>query len=170
MVAPMTPTHRRTTTWAAYAASSWSLLFAAMSFYWAVGGRAGIATQGPTIRNLAESREPWFVAVLWITGVLKVVGALLALALARPATRRIVRLPLQVLGWGAGVGMMLYGGVPLVVGGLALAGVLGEGESIDRTALWWHILLWDPWWLLGGLCFAAAAWSYQRRSRLLGVA
>jgi hypothetical protein len=164
-VAP--PARWRTENWAAYAACAWSLVFAAMSFYWAVGGRAGIATQGPTIRDLAEAREPWFVAVLWITGVLKVVGALLALA--RPTARRILRRPLLVLGWGAGVGMVLYGGVPLVVGGLALARVIGGTEPVDRPGLWWHVLLWDPWWMLGGSLFAAAALSYQGHSRLPGV-
>lgn len=37
----------RTATWAGYAASVWAFVFAAISFYWAVGGTAGGSTIGP---------------------------------------------------------------------------------------------------------------------------
>jgi hypothetical protein len=32
-------------------------------------------------------------------------------------------------------------------------------------ALRWHLVLWDPWWLGGGVLLGIAAWGYQRRSR-----
>jgi hypothetical protein len=37
-------------------------------------------------------------------------------------------------------------------------------ESVDWTGLLWHVVLWDPWWLLGGILFCVAALDYHRRS------
>jgi hypothetical protein len=70
-------------------------------------------------------------------------------------------------GWIAGVGMLLYGGVNFVVGAVvALLRALAVLETpADTSAFWWHLLLWDPWWILGGVLFSLAAWAYQRRSR-----
>ena len=33
----------------------------------------------------------------------------------------------------------------------------------DTAAFWWHLLLWDPWWMLGGALFSLAALNCQRR-------
>lgn len=43
--------------WIVYAASAWWILFAAMSFYWAVGGTFGLASLGEGIEELAAARE-----------------------------------------------------------------------------------------------------------------
>ena len=56
-----------------------------------------------------------------------------------------------------------YGWVLVAVGALALTGVLGE--PADPTALRWHVLLWDPWFLLWGLLLVVAALSRRRPSR-----
>jgi hypothetical protein len=153
---------RPTTPWAGYAACAWALIFAAMSFYWAAGGDLGIETQAPSIRESAEARAPWFVALLWATGAAKVVGGLLALALVRPWGRLVPRWMLLVAGWGVGIGMTLYGGLGLIVDGLRAGGLL---DRSDAAAVWWHLLLWDPWWWLGGLLLMAAAWQAQRGAR-----
>ena len=58
---------------AAYAACAWAVVFAAASFYWAAGGTAGADTIGGVITRL-----PGIVALLWVTGALKVIGALLS--------------------------------------------------------------------------------------------
>jgi hypothetical protein len=154
--------------WAGYAACAWALVFAAMSFYWAAGGRIGIETQAGSIQTAAQDPDAEFVAVLWVTGVVKVVGALLALALIQRWGRKIRRRMLLVAAWIAGGGMVLYGGVNFVVG--AVVALLRAIEVIDTpadtSAFWWHLLLWDPWWILGGVLFSIAALNYQRRSRV----
>lgn len=159
------PTHRpRSLAWAGYAACGWALVFAAMSFYWAAGGELGIETQAPGIREYAEAREPWFVALLWGTGVAKVIGGLLALALVQPRGRTLPRRLLLIAGWVAGVGMTLYGGLNLVTAvavTVLSAARLTDGPE-DAAAFWWHLLLWDPWWLAGGILFLAATWHAQR--------
>lgn len=75
--------------WAAYGACGWAFLFAALSFYWALGGIAGIDAVSPAIVSLARARVPWLIALLWITGILKIGSGLIALALIQPWGRRI---------------------------------------------------------------------------------
>jgi hypothetical protein len=72
-----------TTPWAAYAACALALLSAVPSFYWALGGTAGLDTVGGTLEELGRAHDPRGVALGAGAGLLKVAGGLLALALAR---------------------------------------------------------------------------------------
>ncbi len=161
------PARPRRAVWAAYAACAWSFAFAALSFYWAAGGTAGVETLGHALKEaaLASRPDPHLVPLLWATGAVKVLGALCALALVRPWGQALPRRLLLIPAWLAGAGMVAYGGIPLVVNGLMLAGLLVIPGSVDWTAIRWHVVLWDPWWLLGGVLFVVAARSDQRRSR-----
>lgn len=156
---------------AGYAACAWALVFAAVSFYWAAGGTIGADTIGPALASLALARDPEFVAILWITGALKLVAGLLALALVQRWGWFIPRwLPL-IAGWGAAIGLILYGGASFVQHALMVTGAIAiPAGLVGETAARWHLLLWDPWWLLGGLLFAAATWGYgQHTARGGGV-
>ena len=93
-------------TWAGYAACAWAMVFAAMSFYWAAGGTTGIGTQANSIQEVARDPDARFTAVLWATGVLKVVGAVLALALVQRWGRMIPRRMLLAAGWIAGATLL----------------------------------------------------------------
>ena len=44
------------------------------------------------------------------------------------------------------------------------AGVRSIPTALGSDALRWHLLLWDPWWLLGGILFAGAAWQYEQET------
>lgn len=61
--------------------------------------------------------------------------------------------------------LTLYGGLLVAVGALVLAGVVRPAGLVDRTALRWHVLLWDLWFLVWGLLLGVAAWQYGRQSR-----
>ena len=150
----------RSTTWAGYAACVWALSFAAISFYWAAGGTAGSDTIGPTITNMAH--DPAFIAVLWVTGTLKLLGGFLALALVHSWGRGLPRRVLLIAAWGGGILMALYGAGSWVQEGLMVVGVIRIPTGLGHTAAVWHVLLWDPWWLLGGILFIIAAWSFDR--------
>jgi len=52
---PAPPTRSRATPWAAYAACALALLYAVPSFYWALGGTAGLHTVGGAIERLGRS-------------------------------------------------------------------------------------------------------------------
>jgi Protein of unknown function (DUF3995) len=164
------PTRRsRPTAWTAYAACALALLSAVPSFYWAAGGTIGLDTLGGAIEDLARARDPAGVALGISAGVLKVAGGLLALALVRPWGQLVPRRLLLGVAWVASVVLTTYGGLLVALGALVLAGVIRPAGPVDRMALWWHVLLWDLWFLVWGLLLGVAAWHYGRESRDRGA-
>jgi hypothetical protein len=139
------------------------------SFYWALGGTAGLATVGGTIEQLGRAHDPAGVALGAGAGLLKVAGGLLALALARPWGRAVPRRLLLGAAWAASTVLTAYGGLLVVVGALVLTGVINPSGPVDRTALRWHVMVWDLWFLVWGLLLAVAAWHDGRRSRDRGA-
>jgi len=152
----------RAMAWAGYTACALALLSAVPSFYWALGGTAGLDTVGGAIEELARTRDTGGVALGIGAGALKVAGGLLALALVRPWGRVIPRRLLLAAAWSASTVLTVYGGVLVAVGALVLTGVIRPAAPVDWTALRWHVLFWDPWFLVWGLLLGAAAWHYGR--------
>lgn len=151
--------------WAAYAAAAWAFVFAAVSFYWAAGGTVGLATLATSIQEDARERTSAFLAMVWLTGALKVLGGVLALALARPWGRRLPRRLLLVAAWGGGIVLVLYEGASWVEAALMEAGVIDIPASLGADAARWNLLLWRPWWVLGGVLFLLAARDFTRTTR-----
>ncbi|MFI1584274.1 DUF3995 domain-containing protein [Embleya sp. NPDC020630] len=144
--------------WPGRAVAAWGVLFALPSFYWALGGLSGASTAvAPALVELARERDPGFVAVLWVTGVLKLVGAALGLALIhlRGGGRRRDRV-LQFLAWGA-VFLLAWHGMEFVVHGVLVEADVISVDPDLRTVRRWYTYLWGPWFLAGGLGFALAA-------------
>jgi hypothetical protein len=158
-------TRPRATAWPAYAACALALLSAVPSFYWALGGTSGLDTVGGAIEELARARDPAGVALGAGAGVLKVAGALLALALVRPWGRAVPRRVLLGVAWAGSMLLTAYGGVQVAVGSLVLTGVVRPSGPVDRTALRWHVMLWDLWFLVWGLLLGAAARQHAREPR-----
>src|SRR5215207_6982161 len=136
---PAPPTRSPATARAAYAACALALLYAVPSFYWALGGTAGLDTVGGAIEELSRSRDPAGIALGLGAGVLKVAGALLALALVRPWGRGIPRRLLLGAAWAASTVLTAYGGLLVAVGALVLTGVINPAGPVDRRALRWHV-------------------------------
>lgn len=153
---------------AAYAASAWALVFAAMSFYWAGGGTVGLDTLGNELERDALAREPDTIALVWVTGFLKVLGAGLALALVQRWGRSISRRILLTVSSAVGLLVVLYAVASFAQHGLMKAGAADTPAALGSSAVTWHLALWDPFWLLGGALFTAAAWRYARMSRRPG--
>lgn len=150
--------------WAGYSACVWGVLFAAMSFYWAAGGLVGQGTIGPAVEGPALAREPGFVALMWITAVLKLAAAALGLALATGHPHWLPRWLLLLAGWGAASLLSLYGVANLVQHLLIVAGVVDLPTGLGG-ALPWHLFLWNPVWLSGAILFTLATVFYSRTSR-----
>jgi hypothetical protein len=158
----------QTSRWHIYAAL-WSFIFALISFYWGIGGTIGLETLGEGIKAQALAGDPEILLVNWIGVFGKVLIGLLALAAGRrwllPRLNHGLRLGL----WIAGGLLALYGSLNLVQHILMLTGIAPIARSLGSlAAVRWHLFLWDPWWLLGGILFLLAA-SKQLRNAAMNV-
>lgn len=160
------PTHRRALAWSwpGYAAAAVAFSFAAVTFYWSAGGMAGVSTLGGRFEEWAVARDPMIVTLLWFTGVLKVAGAMLALALVQPWGRRLPRRWLLLAAWSGAVLLTVYGVLQVTSVALVAFGVVTPSPPPDATVLWWRLLLWEPWFLLWGVLLGLTAWSARKRS------
>jgi hypothetical protein len=146
---------------AAVAAFAWAVLFGLISFYWAAGGTHGVGTLSHSIQEMAERREPGFVASVWLTGIAKVLGGLVPLALAFDWGRIVPRRALAWLCWIGGTLLVLYGLGDMVRAALVIGGIVEPSEPADRDIARWYLVLWGPVWVVVGACFLATAWHHR---------
>lgn len=147
---------------AGYAAAAVALLYAAVSVHWALGGKVLLSTVGGWVEDLGQRGGAAPVVVGLLAAGTKLAGAMLALALVHPAGRRLRQRPLWALA-AAGSGILvLYGGALVVAGALVLTGVITPAGAVDRSALRWHVLVWDSWFLLWGLLLGLTVLSRRR--------
>ena len=156
-------TQSRSLALAVYAATAYWLVFAAMSFYWAAGGTLGLGTLGEGVGELAAAREPWFVGLVVVTGLVKLVPVVLVQATIRPWGRRVPRSVLVAALVLVGVGMVGYGLVNSVVQGLVFLELI-DPDEVDRVGLMWRLTFWNPWWMVGGMATGVVGLVYWRSS------
>lgn len=149
---------------AAYAACAWGVIFAGISFYWALGGRGLLDTVGGAIQRRAEAGDQALLAAVWATAVLKLVGAALALALVRPWGRRLPRRPLVWVGGGCAVLLTLYGGLLEIGNALVAAHVVKPSQPVSWKALWWHLAVWDASFFVWGILIGVAWIGFRRKA------
>ncbi|WP_330333831.1 DUF3995 domain-containing protein [Streptomyces sp. NBC_00536] len=156
------PLRLRMGRWPGFAAGAWGVLFAVPSFIWALGSTFGArSTVAPSLVKLAEDRVTWFLAVLWVTGLLKLFGALVGIGLTRRRGTWTGRLTV-FCGAGATVLLIWHGCLFVVHGVLVEAGARVVAPDLAGLTHW-YLYLWGPWFITGGLAFAAATTRYVRR-------
>jgi Protein of unknown function (DUF3995) len=146
----------------AVAAAVLAFASAAVTAYWLLGGTVGLNTVGGKIEEQARERTTLAVVALAATLVAKLAAVALALALAAARTR--TRRSVIALGLLGGAVLALYGGVLVLAGAIALAGV-GDSSGRDDYALRWHVFFWDPWFFVWGVALALAALRARRLTR-----
>ncbi|MEU8779909.1 DUF3995 domain-containing protein [Streptomyces sp. NPDC048606] len=148
--------------WLGFAAAAWGVLFALPSFAWALGGTFGVrSTVAPALVKLAHDRVTWFLAVLWLTGLLKLLGALIGIGLTRRRGTWAGRF-LVFCGGGAAVLLVWHGCQFVLHGVLVEAGARAVAPDLAGLTRW-YLYLWGPWFVAGGLAFAAATVNHVRR-------
>jgi hypothetical protein len=158
------PTARRA--WPAYSAAAWALLFGAQSLSAAIavmsGSAFGADTVGADIAHMARTGDRGLVATLWLAAFAKALVGALALAPVRPFGRRLPRRALTVTTTVVGALILLYGVANLAQHVLMKTGATAIPPGLGADALPWHLWLWDPYWILGGLLFLLAAAASAR--------
>ncbi len=152
-----------TRTWPAYAAAAVAFVFALVSFYWGAGGTALVSTLGGRIEELALARDPLIITVVWVTGVAKLAGAVLALALVQRWGCRLPQRTLRATAWVGAVLLTAYGLLQVSAVALVAVGAVTPDVPIDPDVLRWRLLVWEPWFLEWGLLLGLATWTTRRR-------
>jgi len=146
---------------AGYAATILGLGYAALSLYWTLGGTALLGTVGGEVGDLARrGGAAAFTLGLGAT-LLKIAGCAVSYLLVRTRGRsRWVLLPAAL----GGFVLIVYGGVLVAVGALVLTGAVEPDSAVDWTALRWHVVLWDLWFLVWGVALTTATIAFRRQS------
>jgi hypothetical protein len=140
-------------------AGAWCALFAGLHVYWASGGNLGLASSAG--HDLASRRPAAFVVFgLWGVATVLVTGAVLAMiAGGRALSIRWLRVFRALMALVA-AGLLLRGGYVE----LALATNLGGvRQAVGPLETHWSLVLWNPWFLLGGASFGVLAVAVHRR-------
>ncbi|MGJ9422556.1 DUF3995 domain-containing protein [Aeromicrobium sp. CF3.5] len=128
---------------------------AVVSMWWLCGGTLGLDALGGGLERLARERSVTALAALSMVVVAKLVAVVLAWSMTRS---RVSPTLVRLATWGgaalAGYGLLLTAG--------SAVGLVLDGDGADRTALWWHALLWDPWFAMWGLALMVAGRSAAR--------
>ena len=137
------------------------LAYAAISVYWAAGGRWLLNTVGISLSQPGQAGHLAALLAVWAAAGVKAFAAVLPLLAigvwprtANGGLRRLAR----VLTWVEAAILTGYGLVLTASGLLVQAGVIKAAAHADRLALKWHAYLWDPWFLIWGIFVFLALW------------
>ncbi|MFD1413062.1 DUF3995 domain-containing protein [Oceanobacillus jeddahense] len=137
----------------------WTVLFAGMSFYWAMGGRLGVRSLGGAIYEMSLHPEPSFILVVWLTGFVKLLGALLLLLLLVPWKNTVISKVLYYLTKIAGVFLFVYGLLNFITISMGAFAILDM--DLEAHATFWRLVFWEPFWMIGGICYFFSVKKYR---------
>ncbi|MCT1904645.1 DUF3995 domain-containing protein [Oceanobacillus sojae] len=141
----------RVNTWWLTLGVVWSVIFAGMSFYWAMGGMLGVRSLGGAIYEMSFDPEPSFILIVWLTGFAKLLGAVLLLLLPVPWRNAAISKVLYYLIKIAGVFLFLYGLLNFITISLSAFAILDMNLEVHAT--FWRLVFWEPFWMAGGICY-----------------
>jgi hypothetical protein len=147
------------------------LAYAAISVYWAVGGKWLLDTVGISLSRPGQAGRAAALLAVWGAAALKAIAAalpLLAVLSRDPWPRTAGRGPrklVRVLTWIEAAILVGYGLILTAIGLLVQAGVIKASAHADHVALRWHAYLWDPWFLVWGILVTVALWRSRPPER-----
>src|SRR4051794_40838379 len=129
-----------------WVAACWSVILAAVHFFWALGGSLGLAESAGA--RLASERPLSFVAFgLWGVGALLLAAGVIGALLAGQSMTGGRRRALLLLGAGIAAILLLRA---VVIELLLLTRGLQGAQAVSDSQRYWTLVLWNPWFLLGG--------------------
>jgi len=134
-----------------YLGVTWTILFACMSFYWAMGGMLGVRSLGGEIYEIALNPEPSFILIVWITGFMKLLGIVILMLLLANWRNSRIRKILYFITKTLGLLLFIYGLLNIITISLSILGILDF--KIDHYAAPWRLFFWEPYWMLGGIFY-----------------
>mgnify|MGYP001171381186 CR=1 FL=1 len=129
----------------------WTGLFAAMSFYWAMGGSFGIKSLGGSIYEQSLNPEPSFIIIVWITGFVKLLGVVLLCMLLVSWQSNWIKKSLYFTTKIVSIFLFLYGLLNFITITLSALDILDF--DLDSNATFWRLVFWEPFWMLGGIFY-----------------
>lgn len=156
----------------ATALSAWSLLYVVPHLYWAVGGELGFSALKPS----ATAQDGWQ-AINAAASLILLLPVAIGLALPRAQSRRLARALLLAACLGGASIAVSHGVFGMVYRALIIVGVVevdGRGfTAAEHPWVLWDLFVFEPWFLVEGVLFAAAGWasmagSESRRRWLAG--
>lgn len=141
-----------------YVAAAWFVLFALLHIFWAAGGDLGLASSAGA--DLAAHRPAAFVLFgLWGVALVLLAGAAFSIGLARRRPGGILRRGMLILGWAGGIALLVRG---LLLELVLLTGFGGVASAVGPLETRWSLVLWNPWFIAGGLALILATRRFQR--------
>lgn len=137
---------------------------AAVSAYWAAGGRGLLDTVGGVFEQAGRSGGWAVSAGLWLVVAIKVVAAGLPVGTVTWPLQGVRARLLRIVAWADAIVLTLYGLVLTTGDLLSITGLVGSAVRKNMTALRWHGFLWDPWFLIWGLLGMATLTLARRGS------
>jgi hypothetical protein len=144
------------------------LAYAAISLYWAAGGRWPLNTVGISLSQPGQAGHLAALLAVWAAAGLKAVAAVLPLPAIGVWPRTAnggLRTLTRMLTWIEAAILTGYGLVLTATGLLVQAGVINAAAHADHLALTWHAYLWDPWFLIWGIFVFLTLWQSRPASQ-----
>ncbi|WP_409271731.1 DUF3995 domain-containing protein [Neobacillus sp. SCS-31] len=133
----------------------WSVIFSGMSFYWAMGGRLGVRSLGGALYEMSLNPSPSFLAIVWLTGFIKLLGAaLLIMLLVHRHNSKLDRKLFYTVKI-AGAFLFLYGALNFITISLHAFNIVNY--NLDHYATFWRLAFWEPYWMAGGIIYFLSA-------------
>ncbi|MDR4886012.1 DUF3995 domain-containing protein [Fredinandcohnia sp. QZ13] len=129
----------------------WTVIFAGMSFYWAAGGMVGVRSLGGAVYDMAINPNPSFINIVWLTGFIKLLGAILLLMLFVQWRNPIITRMLYYITKVVGVLIFLYGLLNFITILMSVFDILDF--DLDSYATFWRLVFWEPFWMAGGVFY-----------------
>jgi Protein of unknown function (DUF3995) len=134
----------------AVAAAAWAFIFGCFHFIWAAGWYVGLDAE----QARKAFAVPWKLAYDIAAGVMCIIAVPTALGLAMPWGRRVARRLISTLAW-IGTALLVLRAVASVA--QTVYEMVTGKFSVARMGIW------EPWFYLGAILFAANLRLYSRR-------